>query len=177
MAASVRADKLVIKDEQGLPIIPGKTIKGLLRDAAQQLHQLDPERITSTFIQKVFGAKEGDDAADKAASKYHFTTATLSPKIVDSVRTGKLQSQLYDTYASTRIDTHGLAQDQSLRTIELVVPLVLYGQIIGFPADQVRMKQQLKDTMHFVKRMGTNRHRGLGRCSWTIINETEKSAS
>lgn len=34
-------DLLVIRDERGLPFIPGKTLKGLLRDAAEKLSVLN----------------------------------------------------------------------------------------------------------------------------------------
>lgn len=176
MAASAQVDKLVIKDQKGLPIIPGKTVKGLLRDAAEQLHKIDSEIVTDSFIKQVFGAKKADDAQEKEVSKYHFTTTQLAPDLAEDVLERKQEAYLYDTFASTRIDINGLAVEQSLREIEVIVPLVLYGEIIGFPTNDSKLYQQLKDTMRFVKRMGTNRHRGLGRCTWSIITELETNA-
>ena len=37
LAAGADVDALVIKDKDGLPYVPGRTIKGLLRDAATEL--------------------------------------------------------------------------------------------------------------------------------------------
>ena len=37
LAAGADVDALVIKDSDGLPYIPGKTMKGLLREAAEEI--------------------------------------------------------------------------------------------------------------------------------------------
>ena len=39
LAAGADTDELVIKDRNGLPYVPGRTIKGLLREAAMMLSQ------------------------------------------------------------------------------------------------------------------------------------------
>ncbi|MGB1217231.1 MAG: RAMP superfamily CRISPR-associated protein, partial [Saprospiraceae bacterium] len=51
------ADNLVNKDKVGLPYIPGKTLKGLLRQAATELMELDDSFVTQSFIDDVFGEK------------------------------------------------------------------------------------------------------------------------
>jgi CRISPR/Cas system CMR subunit Cmr4 (Cas7 group RAMP superfamily) len=51
-------DALVVKDAEGFPFIPGKTLKGLLKEAAFELIKLkneDPEK--SSFITELFGYK------------------------------------------------------------------------------------------------------------------------
>ncbi len=48
----MRLDALTARDSQGLPVLPGRTIKGLFRDAAQQLAlwgQFDQDAIVSLF--------------------------------------------------------------------------------------------------------------------------------
>lgn len=38
LAAGAGVDALVVKDADGLPFVPGKTIKGLLREAMEELY-------------------------------------------------------------------------------------------------------------------------------------------
>ena len=59
----------------------------------------------------------------------------------------------------------GIAVDNSLRMIEVVIPLSLYGEITdvdeNFVEDMIR-------SLKMIKRMGLNRNRGLGRCEFTV---------
>jgi hypothetical protein len=68
--------------------------------------------------------------------------------------------------ASTKIGDDGIAVDDTLREIEVVIPLSLYGEILDIPSseDYARLTQALK----MIKRMGLNRNRGLGRCEFFI---------
>ena len=43
LAAGADVDERVIRDKDGLPYVPGRTVKGLLRDAADTLHRMAPE--------------------------------------------------------------------------------------------------------------------------------------
>ena len=54
LAGGTYADSIVNKDETDLPIIPGRTIKGLLKDAANSLQRLNNELITNNFRNFLF---------------------------------------------------------------------------------------------------------------------------
>ena len=73
---------------------------------------------------------------------------------------------LYRSVASTAIDNKGIAKKHSLRKMEVVVPCALEGQIINVPNDT---KQEITDALRYIKRLGQNRNRGLGRCSIEVI--------
>ena len=50
LSAGADVDSLVIKDAKGMPFVPGKTIKGLIREAAETLTCLAPDKYPSQKI-------------------------------------------------------------------------------------------------------------------------------
>ena len=167
------ADQLVNKTRDGFPVVPGKTIKGLLRHAAQDLHQLDSERISDTFIKEIFGESPSEQKEKKQektiVGSCFFTNAELDP----ATRTAINETQkpaLYEVLASTKINEQGTAEDGSLRQMEVTIPLTLSACIHGFPKEGAYL-QMMYDCAAFIKRLGQNRHRGLGRCTFKISHK------
>jgi CRISPR/Cas system CSM-associated protein Csm3 (group 7 of RAMP superfamily) len=140
-----RTDALVARDNNGLPYIPAKTIKGNIRDIAESLNNKD-------FIDKCFGS------SDEREGKCYFSNAIIEEKIADN-----LKFYLFTTISSTKIDNNGLADNKSLREIEVVVPLKLYA-FIEFEEEVEKYKELMREAFRQVKRIGLNRTRGLGRC-------------
>ena len=168
LAAGADVDALVIKDMNGLPYVPGRTLKGLLRDASAILS--DDEKIIST----VFGVS-GDEVGHKTGCAF-FGNATLPSTEYQYIVEQGLAPHLYQTFASTSIDENGIAKDNTLRKIETVVPCKLEGEILNIPDGAENI---LEEAMHFIKRMGTGRNRGYGRCKVAIskiIRKEEKEA-
>ena len=52
--------------------------------------------------------------------------------------------------------------------MEVVVPCILYGDILNVPE---AIEAEMKNALKYIKRLGQNRNRGLGRCTITIIEE------
>lgn len=189
LSAGTTASNTVMKDKDDLPYIPGKTLKGLLRDAAENMKHL-PVLMDQGFIDEVFGlgddeVKRRNEAAQKKElteyqkllsyeSDCHFSDATLSKDLAEGIIASKNVALLYENSTSTAIDTNGQAKDHSLRTIEVTIPLTLYGQIENFPnnsADETKIKY----CFQWIKRMGLNRNRGLGRCQFSIHENTTEN--
>lgn len=162
LAAGADVDALVIKDGDGLPFVPGRTIKGLLRDAATELGY--PEE----GIVKIFG-KAGE--RDNQTGCAFFSNVVLSESESKEIIRGQLAPHLYQTFASTAIDDNGIAEDNSLRRVETVVPCTLYGTIDGIDSTDETM---LIHAMKYIKRMGTGRNRGYGRCKISTGKEDKK---
>jgi len=160
LAAGADVDALVIKDSQGLPYVPGRTLKGLLREAASVLSE------NQEAVDKTFGISGDKDGHITGAS--YFGNATLPSAERQYILEQSLASHLYQTFSSTRIDENGIAKDNSLRKIETVVPCKLEGEILNVPNGA---EQMLEDAMHYIKRMGTGRNRGYGRCKISIKKE------
>jgi len=160
-------DLTVLKDEYGLPILPGKTLKGLFREAAENLKELHSDLINDDFIKSVFGeklpknAKTEDEEQVKEADSF-FTDAKLSKQIYEFAKAGKEKiNHLYKAIASTQIDENGQAEEYSLRQMQVTVPVELYAEIYDFDEKYI---PQMEMCFNYVKRLGLNRNRGLGRC-------------
>lgn len=160
LAAGADVDALVIKDSHGLPYVPGRTLKGLLREAASALS------VNQETIDNIFGISGEKDDHQTGAS--FFGNATLPSDEYHYILEQGLATHLYQSFSSTRIDENGIAKDNSLRKIETVVPCKLEGEILNVPEGA---EQALEDAMHYVKRMGTGRNRGYGRCRISIRKE------
>ncbi len=146
LSAGAKLDSTVSKDSDDMPYAPGKTIKGLVREMIEE------------------------DAQDiEFLHKCYFKNANLKDSTKEQIIETKLQDNLYDIVASTKIGENGIAVDNSLREIEVVVPLSLYGEILDIPTqdDIKKLKKALKN----IKRMGLNRNRGLGRCEFCFEDE------
>ncbi len=161
-------DALVIKDKYGLPYIPGKTMKGLIRNGFDEINQALGGQIDPQISRGIFGLEGGVDDTKHVCGECFFTNANLQePLYGELVRQPLLATHLYKKVASTAIDAEsGVAVDHSLRTMEVTIPLELEGEIINV---NERNFSFLKDAMAMVKRLGVGRNRGLGRCTLELI--------
>lgn len=175
LSGGAYADLLVNKTREGLPFIPGKTLKGMIRDGAITINDFAPSRVTRDFINQVFGEKptkirpEDTDTNPVAPGACFFSNAELSGNLASKLSQNKgLSEHFYEVLASTRIDDDGVADDHTLRQMEVTIPLTLYATIENFPDDNVSIVQ-MQCCMSAIKRMGLGRTRGLGRCQFSII--------
>lgn len=174
-------DSIVLKDEENLPYIPGKTLKGLLRDAYKEI-----EGKNEIFL---FGHKKGN-AADNL-SKESLKNGNLrfnSAKIVkDRDEIVKYSYLLYKTKTAISIDDKGQAEHQSVRKNEVTIPLTLevdlyYKNDVGRGKTDTDVAD-LKKACKMLRLLGEKRHRGLGRCILNVEgdslnneNEVEKGS-
>ena len=168
LSSGTDSDLVVIKDKNELPFIPGKTLKGLLREAAEIINNLDDKLVSQVFINTVFGEKSDEDKTDKPQeAKCFFTDAYLTEVIREYLSENKNQKEsLYKDISSSRIDNNGQTVDHSLRQMEVSIPLELYAEVIDLPNE---FQNQLEYCFAWVKKMGLNRSRGFGRCVFQTI--------
>jgi CRISPR/Cas system CSM-associated protein Csm3 (group 7 of RAMP superfamily) len=143
LSAGAKLDSTVVKDNDDLPYAPGKTIKGLARE------QLELESTNIEFLHECY-----------------FSNAILDETTANEIVSNNLQDNLYDIIASTKIGENGIAVDNSLREIEVVIPVELYGEILDIATQEAF--DRLKNGLSKIKRMGLNRNRGLGRCEFIV---------
>lgn len=148
-----RVDALVARDAKGLPYIPGKTLKGHIREMAESLDDI-------SFVESCFGLSE--NGIEKEGACY------FSNGVIEENIDKELTFYLFKTISSTKINEKGLAETGSLREIEVVVPLTLYATI-DFSDESKAYEEQMKKAFSQVKRMGLNRTRGLGRCEISVV--------
>ena len=155
LAAGADVDALVIKDKDGLPFVPGRTIKGLLREAAE-----------------VIGGKKMDDLFGKESeqmSALFFSNAVMREEERTAIVSNKIDKYMYRSISSTAIDDVGIAKDNSLRKVQVTVPCVLQGEIVLMSEELDNRMGELEElfgkAFQYVKRLGVGRNRGLGRCT------------
>jgi len=165
LSAGSESDSTAKRNRDGLPYIPGKTIKGLLKDAAIDLFEGDvgyPE-----FIEACFGNENKHDP-QKSIYNFFYSNSEFTPEITKYfIDNPEKKRKLYRNITSTSIDEKtGVAKKESLRTMEVVIPLTLTGFISNIPEDYVK---QMEDCLKMIKRLGVKRNRGLGRCRFEVI--------
>lgn len=171
------ADTLVLRDASGLPVIPGRAVKGLLRDAmnlASLSGAVSPASILRWFGSELPGYSiENEEHLQKLEeARYQtneadlwFGSATLPSSWTSWARKHRDSEVLQSLFAfqsSTAIDTNGMAQQHSLRVAEVAVPMELRAEVRG-PDGDVSWVQDLKTCLPLLRYMGSRRNRGLGR--------------
>ena len=152
-------DALVLKDENKLPYIPGRTIKGLIRDNAFWLGWLEvgeKDRFIDNDLKRCLG--------DEEEGECYFSNLYLNENEQKSIISNSLQEFLYDRLTFTALDKNRVAKDDSLRDFEVVVPVELEGYVEVCENCEEKIKKLLK----MIKRLGLDRRRGLGRCEIII---------
>ena len=186
LAAGADVDALVVKDKDNLPFIPGKTIKGLIREAVEEISgYCSAKAMTEDEINTIFGkrltksvSKNGESRINLDCASAFFSNAELPKEVKDDVRNyivddkKVLSDFFYRSVASTAIDGKtGIAQKHSLRKMQVVIPCTLEGEISGISDAQAG---KIAEMLGFIKCLGQGRTKGLGRCTISIKKEDTK---
>ena len=166
-------DAVVLKDENDLPYIPGRTIKGLFREAFSTLR--DCELCGKDVLLSLFG-DEGK-TRNSTQGRLIFANAVLNDADkcwLLSEDGSPCRAVLYDCFSSTKIDKNGIAEDHSLHTIEATVPLTLCTEISMYSAnDEDETERYIKKACSLIRVLGLNRNRGMGRCRFTLTGRRD----
>jgi CRISPR/Cas system CSM-associated protein Csm3 (group 7 of RAMP superfamily) len=165
LSSGANADSIVIKDKHNFPYLPGKTIKGLLRDALEDIKAVQTGLVDETMMYNLFGMINSDTST--SAGSLHFSNVVLEEKAQISE---EMTEFFYRNFASTTIEKNGVAKQGSLRTIEVTVPMTLHGEVSNTKEFQEKEIEMLKMAMLWTRSLGANRNRGLGRCQIQLID-------
>ncbi len=175
LSGGAEADATVIKDDRNLPYIAGKTIKGLLKEALEEIYEVklnikEKEKVCideRICIDELLGYEIRDKKTLKVIETKSgiafFSNATLSEAEQKDI-TPALSDFLYRNIASTQIKANGTAKENSLRVMEVCIPITLEGKITGIASQE--QKDLLTKALKWVRHLGVNRNRGLGRCKF-----------
>ena len=160
-------DSTVLKEE-GLPIIPGKTLKGLWREVLGEMKILNltellghPPKEKDNKNVKDLKAEIDNNINNKTGS-LRFDTARLNNELRKALKNNKaIAKELYHHKASTALEERKQAKEHSLRKIEVCVPITLEAEISNVDKNT---KEFLLKAMKGIKLIGEKRYRGLGRC-------------
>lgn len=181
--AGYGADRTARRDHDGLPFIAGRTLKGILRDAVQRAESLGwyrEEGADEPITDTLFG-REANDSHGSRPGLLRVGNATLPDEVVtylgqDTSTARHLRQQLFGVVYSVALDDErGVAKDQALRSIEVVVPLALGAEIAVLPTHwqaqhrvHARWRELLEQALPLVRSVGSWRSRGLGRAALTL---------
>ncbi|MBQ6470871.1 MAG: hypothetical protein IJJ33_02710 [Victivallales bacterium] len=159
MGGGEDADYRPLLDEGGLPFVPGKTIKGLLREAAEATGW------DAAMVAQVFGTPSrrlDGESGDSTEGHAHFSNAELPMETRQTLREApQLQQELLIGRYFSKLDDHGQTEDGALRRGEYAVPMKLYGCVDGLSEEE---RAALAHCLGYVKQLGVQRSRGFGRC-------------
>jgi hypothetical protein len=165
-------DAVVERDAQGLPFLPGRTLRGLLRDAAECLAAWG--HVSEATLHALFGELsdvEGPGPSVRSRpGALRLSDARLSPELaawLAAPGNASLRQALYLESFQTAIDPKtGVPKPHTLRGIELTVPLSLQAEleVVGLSEAQTQEALQLLAAcLPLVRAVGAHTSRGHGR--------------
>ena len=152
----------------GLPRLPGRTLKGLLRDAVYRAEQWGWPTVPSGSTEALFGPL-GRAGEPTRPGLLRVSDATLPDEVAAYLATDvgrPLVSGLYREHFSTAIDAAtGVATRRSLRGMQVVVPVALEALVTEIPGVTAvpDWRTRLAAVFPLVAAVGAQRNRGFGR--------------
>ncbi len=167
-------DAIVHRDSDGLPVLPGRHLKGLLRDACARAEAWGWEGFTAGVTATLFGqATESASGRPPKPGCLRVSDATLPEDLVRWLATEGREylPHLFNGLYSTAVEHKtGTAREHSLRGMEVTVPLTLTAMVTpvtGMAAPEA-WEQRLRSVLCLIDSVGAHRSRGLGRAVLTL---------
>lgn len=157
-------DMDICYDDYGFPYIPGKRIKGCLRECALELSDWE-EKID---IKNLFGEK-GDDRGNVVIKNAYIRDRESMIKVIEELADTPLvhPQNVLDCYSYVRTQTAldfdtGVADNQSLRTIRVANKGLIFEAEVLFLSENMAMEKDLEKCLAVFRHIGISRTRGLG---------------
>jgi len=161
-------DTDICYDEYGLPYVPAKRIKGILRESAQDL--VDYQMATAEQVNDMFGQSGTKMGTDLKIDNGFLEGYQDLRKFLAEASLRHDYKQLFSTQAVLQCFTYtrsrtalenGIAQDKSLRTLRILKRGIVFIFDVEMP-DDMNMYTLLKDSCKVTRRFGLSRTRGVG---------------
>jgi CRISPR/Cas system CSM-associated protein Csm3 (group 7 of RAMP superfamily) len=180
--AGPTADSTVIRSAGGLPYLPGRTLRGLLRDGLQRAEDLG--RVEKGRTAELFGTwsferdsqgKPLHTRRDTDPGKLFVDSATLSADFEHYAATDPVWAEAFISTVATTALEGGVALDHTLRTVEVAIPMTLSARLEG-PEDDSTWPSDLERALPWIRGLGLMRSRGYGRVSMSLQPQVVASA-
>ena len=169
-------DTDITYDENGIPYIAAKRMKGCIREAA--LEMMGMELISQQEYEEIFG-KAGDrnsafSLSNAYIADYEHVQEALQRTPFTALKSPQNVLEHYtDTRTQTSVDLRtGVAQENSLRTIRVIYRGLKFEAECSW-SRKVSGPEILGDAVSLVKHMGMNRTRGLGLVRMKLYDTAE----
>lgn len=177
---AAHADRLVVRDQNGLPYIPGRTIKGRMRAALRML--VDTGHVEEARVSLLLGSEPAQfresDEEGETLSRYlsepgilRFGNGRLPEAYQAYFRNpevpASLRAAMFTLLPQTALTDEGTVLAKSLRVTEVALPMTLRASVTcnGNDSD---WQEDLRRAVPFVRSFGLGRHRGLGRVQVSV---------
>lgn len=177
-------DQMVLRDVDGLPYVPGKTLTGIFRDAAEWIAEVRDggNRVWRDVLIRLFGTDAQDGSSTFSKARVGVSSAVFDEEVRDYILTAgdrdygvNLVSALFSAHPGVEIDPKtGRAEDEHLFSMERVRGgCELYANVSFYEEDEAlyaRERRLFDDALKAVRRIGGKRRRGAGDCrlEWVI---------
>lgn len=154
------ADMAPMRDVEGLPTIPGRTLRGLLREAVTLLDECEH----TNHADRMFGTrKEKNDTALAGDGTLRIGNALVVSEIAALCTDVESRADLFASIRRTALDTKTRsAKTGSLREMEVAIAgLELVAEVDIYDDADLQL---LAFASGLVRSLGHSRSRGLGRC-------------
>lgn len=190
-------DALCERDQDGLPVLPGRQLKGLLRNAVHRAESWGwlaglplPEGPLSSHEELLFGSHSQGDSRDASQPGLLQIDSARLPEserqYLAAPAQAELRRELFAELFSTAINELGSAQRFSLRGLEVCLPLTLHAALqLNLTAQQEALRNQQQRYLHagvglrvlesalpLLDNLGAHRTRGLGEAVVTLQPQT-----
>ena len=113
-------DRDICMDDTGLPLIPGKRLRGCMRQAAEKLNRLDDSCLSEEAITDLFGDEYGREGSLKVANAYPVGYEEMRSWLKKQKKTGIrfYNSDIISLFCYTRGQTRleeGVKADNTLK--------------------------------------------------------------
>lgn len=169
-------DTDVVYDENGIPYIPAKRIKGCIREAAMEMAEMG---IAPREISEIFGKEGSQNSVFSLSNAYIENYDQVVEVLRKCSHTGlKSPQNVLNQYTYMRTQTAvnpetGVAKDNSLRRIRVVKKGTVFVADCSWTR-QVSKPEVLGQAASLVKHMGVSRTRGLGLVELKLSGQDEK---
>lgn len=170
------ADAVLNRDADGVPVIPGRAVKGALREGAWRLGALGGDYARALTL--LFGS-DSQFADEKHAGRLYVAPATLQEDIrafllsLSFEERGREISYMMVRRSRTALKD-GVAEQGSLRTLECGIPGAVFSSRLTFDMSEENsawILPYMAAVCAAVKSMGADRARGLGRCRLQLMTK------
>ena len=180
----IRQDISSTYDENGLPIIYARRIKGILRDKVKWLEDLN--HVTKGMTDKVFGTGENaglvrlSNAVLDNATEIKRELSSLPKDIAYLVTPQAVETAFTVNRYSTAIEKDGIAKDHSFRIVGAIPKgEIFYSRVTLDATKDSEEYKTFEKAVKLLRSMGLNRNRGYGEvvCSLEEVKHSEINLS
>lgn len=164
------ADMAPLRDTEDLPFLPGRTIRGILREAVATMDDCRGLDESAGWARRLFGQRLG--AADTEVKMYsegvlRIGSGVLAAEIANRCRTADEKRDLYSSIRRTALDESRVAKRHTLREMEVCIPGLTLLADVSAPTG--RDLEVIGFACCLVRSLGHGRSRGLGRCRMRLV--------